>query len=117
MGTAQNAVDIACRLSRLIDKVSAVGHQTARRDKKTERIDCRQAVPSGECDDKLTVLDRGTRQHDKTAVRLMCERTLSHARHLRHSRPQWAPTRLPVTALRSWPIARSNRMESSSDWR
>src|SRR5262249_10583083 len=67
---AQNAVDIACRLSRLIDKVSAVGHQTARRDKKTERTDRRQAVPSGECDDKVTVLDRGTRQHDKTAVRL-----------------------------------------------
>ena len=73
IGTAQNAVHIACRLSKPIDKVRAVGHQTACCDKKTERIDRRQAVPSGECDDKITVLDRSTRQHDKATVRLACE--------------------------------------------
>ncbi len=30
-------------------------------------------MPSGECDDKITVLVRGTRQHDKTTVRLTRE--------------------------------------------
>jgi hypothetical protein len=30
-------------------------------------------MPSGECDDEITILDRRARQHDQTTVRVMRE--------------------------------------------
>src|SRR6476620_9904114 len=44
--TAQDAVDIGCPLSRQIDEVSPVIHETARCDENTGRVNRGQAMPS-----------------------------------------------------------------------
>src|SRR4029450_9284094 len=47
--TAQDAVDIGCPLSRQIDEVSPVIHETARCDEYTDRVNRGQAMPGCEC--------------------------------------------------------------------
>src|SRR5215467_12471732 len=55
LNTTQDAVDIGRSLPKLIDAVDAVAQETTGRDEETVRIDCRQAMPGRERDEKIAV--------------------------------------------------------------
>ena len=75
LGAAQDAVDIGRRLPKHVDVVGAVGHETTIRDKSTERVDRRQAVPGRERDNEIAMQEGGgIRRQDQAAIRLARKR-------------------------------------------
>src|SRR5262249_54945517 len=71
---AQNAVNVACRSTPLLDLVGPIGHQSALSREKSERIDCRQAMARRQQKDRSTVRIYVDVRHDnQTAIWLACE--------------------------------------------
>src|SRR4051812_22010652 len=57
-----------------MDDVGAVRHQSVVRDKMARRVDCRLAVSSGKCDDKIAMLlGRIIWREEQTPVRHACK--------------------------------------------
>src|SRR5215469_6635035 len=52
---AQNTIDVGCRASPCSDRVEAVGEQTALGCENSGEIDCRQAMPRRQYDDRSTI--------------------------------------------------------------
>src|SRR5262249_39592183 len=52
---AQNTIDVGCRASPCTDRVEAVGEQTALGCENSREIDCRQAMPRRQYDDRSTI--------------------------------------------------------------
>src|SRR4029078_8568068 len=53
MGSAEDAVDIGCRLPEHLDEVYSIGHETTGCDPKSRRINSRQAMAGREHDDLI----------------------------------------------------------------
>ncbi len=67
----QDAIDVGCRPSPLIDLIGPVGHQAALGCEIPKRIDRRQAMPRRQYDDRCTVrYGVGMRHDDQAAIRL-----------------------------------------------
>ena len=68
---SQNAIDVCCRPSPLIDLIGPVGHEPALGCQIPEWINCRQAMVCRQCDDRLAVGNgERIRRDDQTAIRL-----------------------------------------------
>src|SRR5215472_6492134 len=70
IGTAQDAIDVGCRLPVLLDHVDAIGHQATRGDEVPESIDRRQTVARRERDDEVAiVISRNVWWQEEATVR------------------------------------------------
>src|SRR5262245_16972923 len=65
--SAQDTIDVGCRLAKNVGTLDPVRHQAAGRDEVTGRVDRRQAVSCRKCDDEIAMHDRRVIRHHEQA--------------------------------------------------
>jgi hypothetical protein len=74
--TAQDAVDVCCRLSKYVDDINPVGHKSAIHDEVAPSVNRRQVVFGRERDNEIAMSNsEAVRQYEQAAVVVACERT------------------------------------------